>query len=80
MSNNTIKEISRNGVSGYPVLVILPVLLSIAAVVVWKVVDSAEAIFELDDERKAVMVSNLLVVLCGEENAQPVLNTGSLYS
>ena len=36
-------------------------------------------IIELDDERKAAMVSNLLVVLCGEENAQPVLNTGSLY-
>jgi len=37
-------------------------------------------VIELDDERKAAMVSNLLVVLCGEENAQPVLNTGSLYS
>jgi regulator of protease activity HflC (stomatin/prohibitin superfamily) len=37
-------------------------------------------IIELDDERKAAMISNLLVVLCGEENAQPVLNTGSLYS
>lgn len=34
----------------------------------------------LDDERKAAMVSNLLVVLCGEEGAQPVLNTGSLYT
>ncbi len=39
----------------------------------------AQDIIELDDERKAAMVSNLLVVLCGEENAQPVLNTGSLY-
>jgi len=39
----------------------------------------AQQIVELDDERKAAMVSNLLVVLCGEENAQPVLNTGSLY-
>lgn len=39
-----------------------------------------DAIVELDDERKAAMVSNLLVVLCGEENAQPVLNTGSLYT
>ena len=39
-----------------------------------------QEIIELDDERKAAMVSNLLVVLCGEENAQPVLNTGSLYS
>ena len=37
-------------------------------------------VIELDDERKAAMVSNLLVVLCGEENVQPVLNTGSLYS
>ena len=37
-------------------------------------------IVELDEERKAAMVSNLLVVLCGEENAQPVLNTGTLYS
>jgi regulator of protease activity HflC (stomatin/prohibitin superfamily) len=37
-------------------------------------------VIELDDEKKAAMVSNLLVVLCGEENAQPVLNTGSLYN
>ncbi len=34
---------------------------------------------ELDDERKASMVSNLLVVLCGQGHAQPVINTGSLY-
>jgi regulator of protease activity HflC (stomatin/prohibitin superfamily) len=37
-------------------------------------------IVELDEERKATMVSNLLVVLCGEESAKPVLNTGSLYN
>jgi hypothetical protein len=36
-------------------------------------------IVELDDERKAAMVSNLLVVLCGQEEAHPVVNTGSLY-
>lgn len=36
-------------------------------------------VVELDDERKASMVSNLLVVLCAEEPAQPVLNTGTLY-
>jgi len=36
-------------------------------------------VIELDDERKTAMVSNLLVVLCAQENAQPVLNTGSLY-
>jgi regulator of protease activity HflC (stomatin/prohibitin superfamily) len=41
---------------------------------------SSQKILELDEERKATMVSNLLVVLCGEENAQPVLNTGSLYN
>ncbi len=37
-------------------------------------------VVDLDEERKAAMVSNLLVVLCGEEGAQPVLNTGSLYT
>ena len=37
-------------------------------------------VVELDDERKAAMVSNLLVVLCGEEGAHPVVNTGSLYT
>ena len=35
---------------------------------------------ELDEERKAAMVSNLLVVLCGNRDAQPVVNSGSLYS
>ena len=39
-----------------------------------------DQVVDLDDERKAAMVSNLLVVLCGEENAQPVLNTGTLYN
>ncbi|HEX5354069.1 MAG TPA: SPFH domain-containing protein [Rhodanobacteraceae bacterium] len=37
-------------------------------------------IVQLDEERKAAMVSNLLVVLCGERGTQPVLNTGTLYS
>ncbi len=40
---------------------------------------SAEAIIELDDERKASMVSNLLVVLCSDDSATPVVNAGSLY-
>jgi len=40
---------------------------------------SRNKIVELDEERKAAMVSNLLVVLCGERGAQPVLNSGSLY-
>ena len=34
---------------------------------------------ELDEERKAAMVSNLLVVLCGNKDAQPIVNSGSLY-
>lgn len=38
-----------------------------------------EGIVELDSDKKAAMVSNLLVVLCSDESAQPVLNTGSLY-
>ena len=36
-------------------------------------------VVELDEDRKAAMVSNLLVVLCGEAEAQPVINTGTLY-
>ena len=40
---------------------------------------SAEEIVELDEEKKAAMVSNLLVVLCADEAAQPVLNTGTLH-
>jgi regulator of protease activity HflC (stomatin/prohibitin superfamily) len=40
---------------------------------------SRKAIVDLDEERKAAMVSNLLVVLCGERGAQPVLNTGTIY-
>jgi hypothetical protein len=36
-------------------------------------------VIELDTERKAAMVSNLLVVLCGERAAHPVLNTGTIY-
>lgn len=39
---------------------------------------SSEEIVELDDDKKAAMVSNLLVVLCGDESAQPVVNTGTL--
>ena len=37
-------------------------------------------VVSLDDERKATMVSNLMVVLCGDSDAQPVINTGTLYS
>jgi len=40
---------------------------------------SEKQVVELDDERKAAMVSNLMVVLCGERDTQPVVNAGSLY-
>ncbi len=38
-----------------------------------------DGIIELDDAKKAAMVSNLMVVLCGQENAQPIINSGTLY-
>ena len=40
----------------------------------------ADEVVALDDERKAAMVSNLLVVLCSSSQATPVVNTGTLYS
>lgn len=40
---------------------------------------SEDQVVDLDDERKAAMVSNLLVVLCGSKDAQPVVNSGSIY-
>jgi hypothetical protein len=40
---------------------------------------SANKIVELDEERKAAMVSNLLVVLCSNKDASPVVNSGSIY-
>ena len=41
---------------------------------------ASKQIVEFDEERRAAMVSNLLVVLCGEHDAQPVINTGTLYT
>lgn len=40
---------------------------------------SENNVVELDDERKAQMVCNLLVVLCGNKDAQPIVNSGSVY-
>lgn len=40
----------------------------------------SQGVIDLDDERKASMVSNLLVVLCGDQQAKPVINTGTIYS
>jgi hypothetical protein len=41
---------------------------------------SEDDIVHLDDERRAAMVSNLMVVLCGERDVNPVVNAGSLYT
>jgi hypothetical protein len=40
---------------------------------------SKKNVVELDEERKAAMVSNLLVVLCGERSTQPIVNAGTLH-
>jgi hypothetical protein len=40
---------------------------------------SQRDVVTLDNDRKAAMVSNLLVVLCGDRNTQPVVNTGTIY-
>jgi hypothetical protein len=40
---------------------------------------SGKKIIDLDEERKATMVSNLMIVLCSDKDATPVINTGSLY-
>ena len=40
---------------------------------------SEREVVQLDEEKKATMVSNLLVVLCADESASPVINTGTLY-
>jgi uncharacterized membrane protein (Fun14 family) len=40
---------------------------------------STKGVVQLDEERKATMVSNLLVVLCSDRDAQPVVNAGTLY-
>ncbi len=40
---------------------------------------TANKVVKLDDEKKATMVSNLLVVLCGNKDAQPIVNSGSIY-
>ena len=39
-----------------------------------------KSVLKLDEERRAAMVSNLLVVLCGTSEASPVINTGTLYT
>ena len=72
MYNSLIK----NGVDGTQKLIIVGV-----SVILWIIITEKwkKEIVVLDDDKKAAMVSNLMVVLCGEKSASPVLNTGTLY-
>ena len=78
-----IAGLSVSGHFGFIPLVILCLLVDIVCAV--GMVEMALArlseheIVQLDDERRAAMVSNLLVVLCSGEHTQPVVNTGTLY-
>ena len=66
-ANNFISDkIKVNDLRGNPIEMALTML-------------SEKKVVELDDERRAAMVSNLMVVLCGERDTQPVVNAGSLY-
>ncbi len=58
-----------------------PVIIDGAVSMVEKALEklSENEVIQLDEERKAAMVSNLLVILCGNKDAQPVVNSGSLY-
>ena len=53
-------------------------LWALATKTVWPDAET-KSIVQLDDERKAAMVSNLLVVLCSDRDAQPIVNTGTIY-
>lgn len=72
-----IRERAYNGLPGLPVLLVIPLA---EAAAVWMLVmnireESAPEIVAA----AAAMVSNLLVVLCGDRNTQPVINTGTIY-
>ena len=58
-----------------------PVIIDGAVSMVEKALEklSENEVIQLDEERKAAMVSNLLVILCGNKDAHPVVNSGSLY-
>ena len=58
------------------VVVAPTVMIDLRMVITWFIKD--QGVVDLNEERKAAMVSNLLVVLCGDEPAQPVVNSGSL--
>ncbi len=76
MSKDRIREIPRKGGSGYVAMVLLPGLLLIDAWLFYKAVGAADTVLLVVTAIAAIV----LVVLCGEENAQPVLNAGTLYN
>ena len=62
-------------------LLLLMTIVQMELVLKMALVELAEQnVVDLDEERKAAMVSNLLVVLCSDKHTQPVVNTGSLYT
>jgi len=64
--------------SGSALAVVAGILGTILVAASWRFLQR-EGVVDLDEERRASMVSNLLVVLCSEQQAQPIVNTGSLY-
>ena len=82
-----IREWTRSTASGFLMVTLFLVLYALSgfglyrAVMVEMALDmlSKSTQVKLDEERKAAMVSNLLVVLCADREAQPVVNTGTLY-
>ena len=78
-------DVASPGGAGPMTAIVAAILLFIAAALAYGGLQLAlqrlreEDVVELDEERKAAMVSNLLVVLCSEQATQQVVNTGSLY-
>ena len=81
VDDEVIARAIRDAASCGGVVIIPAFAVDRTEVVLWHLDQLAEQhIVELDDERRAAMVSNLLVVLCSDRHTQPVVNTGSLYT
>ena len=77
-----IREVERSAMADW---LMLPILLVVLVIGVFGFISAVQppasgcTVLFWDEERKAATVSNLLVVLCGERAAQPMVNTGTLY-
>ena len=80
--SNAVDSPRANLIIGLTIAISFLLVLLLAVGLVKLALDNlkAEGVVDLDEERKAAMVSNLLVVLCSEDNAQPVINAGTLYN